>query len=462
MTEPQTRAQAVEDAVTSRMRGLRVRRAVAGTFTVAWVVVAVQYWRNHVPLVPTAVVALPRTSIEVRFLPSGEYTICSLSEGEISDALRLGPVQFWNATRGEKTREVLGPQDQIVGISPFVNLAVVRRNGTTQCVDLQDGSILFDHEAHSQDVRVVFSLDESLVAYIQPGNSTSVFHSRSGRLEWSSPRTDFMWDKVARVDGLTSWRMVRWGNDSHVDETLAEAFIGGRIPRQFPKRMTISRDGKWAMDSAVDDGTVDVHAFQSAERLWSLRMPSWQDRCRFGFSEDGHEIHCAVASGTQFHVARWEAASGRSIAPVPDGPLNPTPPLQSETYICGIGQRTNQFLPDSVRQFLQKCGLSLPVTASTVTNFVDRRTGRWAGFVPMAFPVHAFPGRTGIALMNNQHLSLYVEPFRRNWTWLFLWSIGPPALLLCACMIWRNRFRANTAVRTSCGLLDKAYLSEQN
>lgn len=429
------------------MRHLRIVLPV-----ILWIAGVTWYWNSSVPLAATKTLRLPAYALTTLHSPTGEIVFHHQRwiAGDEKRWVKCGPMEFWKFPEARKTRELFTAEDEIVDGPLFSTREVmIRRAGRLLVVDSESGATL----ANLADVPGArmfrFTPDRRRILV---GNATDLLLFEVGEEtpRWTAPF--FAWHGTIAGDIFIAARRPPASPNQFRSNATAMSLETGQPDPRFDhlgsvSEITLSSDGRFAIVSARNAQTrkssSSVCHATTGRVLWPAPAEMASDR---RFSPDGEYIYATrrVPNGLA-NLSRWRAAdgvevpfadaaergainghhspSGRYSWKYSDTWLNPrlTPYLNYYNSWCTL-LKVNNFRISQNQIRLQ---------------IIDTATDRALGYFPQNSQIQRLSETEGFIGMTPQAIRYYAMPPGRDWSWLALWILCPPAAVWLVSRLWR-------------------------
>lgn len=422
------------------------------TLAILWAGGGYWHWSTNVPMLPTTSVEWDKDRNVLGFLPGQVLAVSGISQ---SSKAPIGPIDFIDVTTSQSVRSLFSTADELVAIHdqkpadlPF---AVLRRPG--DCINIaawDDGRILLHvPEQGWSDVRL--SPDYRLCG-ITDAAGIRMFDIATGKELWNRPGMTL--DGFSSPQTLTAWSIV--GDRAADWPSQLDVYTGADFDPMHqsvePKWQGVQPEKpglparRWFLVPATrPGGLVSVRDIRTREVKWTLpQTPTSREtgltppECHF--SADGETVcfHYPVGRYASA-VARYRAADGAAIAPLPDSAIVrvefvPLMISDDETWSVISLVRPRLAIPwlDVFKPgFSFRRSRLMPwKTAENCCAVVDNRVDRIVAMVPTDGTFLALPDGRGFIRYAPSGFQYYSFPPHRNWLWLCLRVLLPVTILL--------------------------------
>jgi hypothetical protein len=431
-----------------------------------WIGAVFAYWREFVPLLPTAVIPLPAREYEFRGTGSGE--VVSIREWDGShrrESAYSGPIQFWDPREGKIVRQFFREHDVILALSRSSRLAVVREGEEIRMVDLRSGGTLFSRKATGGYFQVRFSQDERFVSFEDPDISRCVCDAMTGQELWSRRVNE--WEPLepgALVGDLFLCHRRTPSPDANSnpagagpppDRIWLSAHTG--LPEQrFGVRDKVRIDSDLRRAIVWDDvNPARICDFRTGATLWSF--PAEVAGHTPEITLDGLEVVLPLMKDGRIFVARWRTDDGRVVSPLPVAPYKPVPAdmCADRRYLVHYDEKQMVRGPVWLRRVVNGLGIrwdGVLLPQRMTLWLVDSESGRPIGRLGSGFVISGLADEGGFAIQEENRVAYYKLLPPRDFRWLATWSLGPIA------SVWLMRaLRRRTRMIRSSGANISAY-----
>ncbi|HVJ86427.1 MAG TPA: hypothetical protein VM452_12335 [Caulifigura sp.] len=470
---------------------------------IAWLAAAVCVWLLERPLVPDVVIR-PVTSSPILQTFADGRLLTSRGLHESDNFQLTGPISWYDRRSGRLIKEVFDSQHRDIqgsllpGRPPIADLKV---QGKRVVADLWAGEILVTLPGETADNPYFVSPDGRYLAWHSEGVA-HVIDLRNKEVVLTRQAVSVLGFHGAEILRI---RMREQATDSEQDEPesrLRELALmlpdGAVVETDSPldHSALLSSDGKrllktsQALQAAVCDPRTGAVIWQT-----QIPYPTTPGVVRpdmFSFDASGDEVRALYADeeGGSPRLARWSAADGRVIAPMPVAFREPHTivginfdatgtPIYVESsfqpydgFDGHLASEGGRFIIHEVDSSWELAQFHFEAVLEAIENYIplgavtqllavgddsdelsplgifDVTTGRQVGKIPGG-EVKTAPDFTWFAVEDGSEIRVYSAPFQLSWRHLFLWAVAPPAVFVFLVNVLRR-------LRQRCRRMDHA------
>lgn len=407
-----------------------------------WILGAYFWWREFVPLRPTSDIAIPK-------LAQGTHTFRAAADGEIASmvwrggsgkqAHYTGPVQFWSPRQGRLVRQFFDQRTGIFELSPRATLAAIQIGAIVRIVELRAGKTVFERKASEDGCFVRFSDDDNLVCFRSPDDSFAVCDATTGRELWSRRGDERpLLEPIGISHGLV--HCLRRTAPEEDRSSPQSRLPPGSVWLNALTGQPDDRFGEYdSIRVSADEQRVivrgpqaknTVREFRTGKRVWMFHEDVIVHLC--DFSADSRHVILPVAAGGLVHVAKWDAASGQVVTPLPSALYEPIPVRLSDCgrYLLYWKDSRPVKAPLRLHQLVASLGivwsgnLVPPRRSLEVVNLDTRQA---LGEVVDGNQLGGVTAEGGFVIREDSRIAFYDLPPKKDLVWLVKWAVLPVA-----------------------------------